>query len=389
MNNSKDIIPILTRCSLGAPLSEAELKVLEDWKAGSGKNARLFEELTDEGAKARHLKVFSSIDQDQDWNNMKKRMQAQKRPKVYFFRKAMPYAAAVLIGLLLYLGKYIYSEYRQTEVGRQLSKSMPAIPPASKNATLILSNGHEVSLNPHTNIKNNQGLSLTSTDKELQVTVSPGGQANPAALNVLIVPRGAYYSIVLSDHTKVWVNANSKLSFPNVFAKNERRVKVEGEAFFEVSHDPEHPFYVEAKGVQVKVLGTKFNVNAYAENVKTTLENGKVELLSNHQRAVLLPGQSAEWNQGKLQIRPANMAKELAWKQGEFHFENDDIEHIASELSRWYDVQIKFAGNVNRKKQYSGTMSRSLPLANVLNVLRFASDLDFEIQERELMIRSK
>lgn len=388
MNRRQEIISILTKCASDSTLSTEESKQLADWKALSKANEQLFEELTNEESKLKHLKTFSIIDVENDWDKLKNRL-APKVKKTTLFRKYLPYAAILGTGLFLYLTNYYINRPKPESIAHVNKETLHDIQAATEGATLILADGRTVELDQKTTIRNNQGLTFNSTGSELQITVDPDKVSDPSATNVMIVPKGAYYTVVLSDQTKVWVNANSKLTFPSSFSGPERRVQIDGEAFFEVSHDAKHPFIVETNGTQVQVLGTKFNVNAYTDHVKTTLEEGKVQQISNRQKVTLTPGQYAEWDGNNLQVALANLAKDLAWKNKEFRFENDDMIHIAYELSRWYDVQVKFVGDIDMKKQYSGSMSRNLSLSKVLNVLQFGSDFDFEIRDKELLIKNK
>lgn len=338
--------------------------------------------------KVKHLKMFSNVDTEDDWIKVKDKL----KPKVHqfnLFRRLLPYAAALLIGLFLYLANHYLRPTETDTIAQNKENIKNDVQAAVQGATLILADGRSITLDQHKNISNNQGMTLNTTGNELQITIDPNEISAPTALNQMVVPKGAYYTVVLADQTKVWVNANSKLTFPNAFSGTDRKVKIEGEAYFDVSHDALHPFIVEANGTEVRVLGTRFNVNAYTDRVRTTLEQGKVELLSKGQKTLLNPGHQGEWNGEKFDINKANLAKELAWKNKEFRFENDDMIQIAYELSRWYDVQVKFAGDIDMKKQYSGSMSRDLSLAKVLNVLQFGSDFDFEIRDKELIIKNK
>jgi len=387
MNHRKEIINILTKCASSSPLSVEEAKILAEWKANSQGNEQLHNELTNEKIKSAELKLFSEIDVDSDWEELRERLAPKTSLQSTLWRRLLPYAAMLCTGLFLYLAHYYLTRTEIPSVAQ--IKETHDVQTATQGATLILADGQTIKLDKKTKINNSQGVTLNATASELQIATLPHKDTDPSASNVIIVPKGAYYTVVLADHTKVWLNANSKLTFPSSFTTDERRIKIEGEAFFDVSHDEKKPFIVEAQHTQIRVLGTKFNVNAYTDHIRTSLQQGKVQLASNYQKAILAPGQYGEWDGLKFKIAPANLTKDLAWKNNEFRFENDDIIHIAYELSRWYDVKVKFIGNIDMKKQYSGSMSRDLSLAKVLNVLQFGSDFEFKIQDRELLIMSK
>lgn len=179
------------------------------------------------------------------------------------------------------------------------------------------------------------------------------------------------------------------MKFPVQFSGNERRVYLEGEAYFEVAKDASRPFVVEAGGNSIKVLGTHFNVNSYSKAVKTTLVEGKVEVSNGETSALLLPGESALSTDQSVKKSKSDFRKELAWKNNEFYFKGDNIASIAAELSRWYDLDVSFIGHIEFDKGYSGSIERNVNLSQVLEMLRYVSHLDFDVDGKKLTIINK
>lgn len=382
------IIAILALRSLGEELSDAERIVLDNWRKQSVVNEQLYQKFLEPEFKKNNITALENLPLDEGWN----RFQAENLKKIHKpitrLKKLLPYAA-VLVGISLFsILIYRYKEDKPFIKEPSLqTKITHDAPPAMQGAQLVLANGSKLALTPTKEIEATQGLSFKNRSNTLEINTEQVGSDLTLQENTLVVPKGYYYTIILPDQTKVWVNANSKLTFPTQFSKLERRIKLEGEAYFDVSHDQSHPFIVESQGSEVRVLGTRFNVNAYTNQVKTTLESGKVEFSISGQKTVLSPGFTSEWKNNRITVNKADLLKDLAWKNEEFYFMKDNIVNIAYALSRWYDVEIKFMGDIDVSKVYSGTMSRRLPLSQVLEVLKFSSDFQFEIREKELIIK--
>ena len=206
--------------------------------------------------------------------------------------------------------------------------------------------------------------------------------------NELIVPRGGEHQIELADGTRVWLNSATKLIFPRNFTGGERRVVLSGEAFFEVARDESKPFIVETSRMDVKVLGTRFNVNAYADNdeVSATLVNGSVEVSSGKQKPmVLVPGEQAYGNAGELEKREVNVRLYTSWIDGRFLFNNAELEEIAKQVSRWYDVKIFFANESVKKIRFTGGMVKFKPLDDLIRMIESTSPVRFSVKGKTIV----
>ncbi len=171
------------------------------------------------------------------------------------------------------------------------------------------------------------------------------------AFNTLSTTKGGQYQMTLSDGTRVWLNAVSSIRFPVTFTGSQRPVEITGEAYFEVARNPKRPFVVSINGMEIKVLGTHFNVNGYPDEdgIKTTLLEGSVKISKGTSSQVLTPGQQANvGNNGKLNVTDnADMEKAVSWKDGYFHFNKSRLETVMRELSRWYDIDIIYENPTN------------------------------------------
>jgi ferric-dicitrate binding protein FerR (iron transport regulator) len=175
-------------------------------------------------------------------------------------------------------------------------------------------------------------------------------------------PRGGQYKLILPDGTKVWLNAASSITYPTIFAEDRRVVSITGEVYFEVTKNARKPFTVRTYSDEITVLGTSFNVNSYTDEamVKTSLLEGSVRI----NKQVLKPGEA--YINGK--IMSTSLEQDLAWKNGFFSFNKADLPTVMRQLSRWYNVDVKYEG-VIPKRAYSGEIERSLTLRQVLEVL--------------------
>lgn len=207
--------------------------------------------------------------------------------------------------------------------------------------------------------------------------------------NELIVPRGGEYQIVLADGTRVWLNSATKLIFPQNFTGKERRVMLSGEAFFDVARDESKPFIVETSRMDVKVLGTRFNVNAYTDNevVSTTLVDGSVEVASGTQKPItLVPGEQAYGEAGELEKREVNIRLYTSWIDGRFMFNNVELEEIAKQISRWYDVEIFFTNENVKRTRFTGGMVKFKPLDDLIRMIESTSPVRFSVKGKTIVI---
>lgn len=263
------------------------------------------------------------------------------------------------------------------------------ITPGENKATLTLSNGKTISLNAQSNGELViEGGVVVSKLKDGQLSYTANQDQTPAALkfNTISTPKGGQYIVILPDGTKVWLNAQSSLRYPVYFAGKERVVEIEGEGYFEVAKNKLMPFKVIAKDANIIVLGTHFNVTAYADEqtIRTTLLEGTVEV----NNKILLPGQQAQvFNQnGEVNVSKVNTDEVVAWKNGLFIFRNEDIHSIMKKISRWYDVEIVFKDKKVITERFGGTFSRSVDLKDMLESISLTGLIQFKTEGRRVIV---
>jgi transmembrane sensor len=265
------------------------------------------------------------------------------------------------------------------------------VAPGGNKAILTLSNGNTIVL---TGAKNgtlaNQGNMAINKTADGLISYAADTKESSAltslVYNTASTPRGGQYQFVLADGTKVWLNSASSIKYPVQFIGNERKVELTGEAYFEVAHDAKKPFRVVSNGQTVEVLGTHFNVNAYSDEgeVKTTLLEGSVKVSTQNINTIIKPGEQAQFDNGKINVKDVDVDEVVAWKNGFFYFEDNNIQEVMRQLSRWYDVDIKYESNLP-SRQFSGEISRNVNASQILDILSFKK-IHYKIEGKTIIV---
>lgn len=377
-------IALIIQRYLAGEISLEEKKKLDAWIEASKSNRKLFESFKDANNIQADLAFFDAVDENKAWE----KITSQKRDtKGTSHWKLLSVAASItlIIGIFWLWRSNIATDDKGAE--KAIMTKVQDIAPATSGALLVMADGQKISLAGESRQVIGTTKNLIGNNEEL--IIKPITEDIPLAYNTLVIPKASYYKMILSDGTKVWVNALSQFKFPSQFGKKERRVFLNGEAYFEVSHNPERPFIVEAEGTEIRVLGTHFNVNSYNNQIRTTLAEGKVEVKQGNQRMELDPGEYSLFANNQLVKGRADLTHDLAWHNNEFYFKKETIVDIAHQLSRWYNLEVKFRGDVQLNKEYTGSIQRDVKLSQVLEMLSYVSDLKFDVDGKKLIIETK
>lgn len=283
-------------------------------------------------------------------------------------------AAAVLVTVA---GTALLLVRNPSGQSKQAAATAVKIVPGGNKATLTLADGSSISLNDtQTGTIGQQGnVKVVKVNSGSLAYQSAKSTARVTGYNTLTTPKGGQYQVTLPDGTKVWLNALSSLRFPVAFDGPERRVMLTGEAYFEVASKAAQPFEVIIGRMQVKVLGTHFNINSYADEkaTKATLLEGAILISTGKDSALLHPGQQAALDTASSHLTTEEVDTDaaIAWKNGLFQFNHNDVATILRQISRWYEVDVQYRGKVP-DKQLTGKIERSAELADVLSMLEFA-----------------
>jgi transmembrane sensor len=287
------------------------------------------------------------------------------------------YASAAAIILLIGIGIWWKYSSEVTKIADSEKPELQDIRPGGTRALLTLSDGSAIELDRvGSGFLARQGAAEISKSKEgvLVYDAKSGTETSKININTLATPKGGQYKMLLSDGSKVWLNASSSIRFPSVFPASERKVEITGEAYFEVAKDKSKPFKVKFNRSEVQVLGTSFNIMAYPEEgpSRTTLVEGSVFIKNVGQNKRLVPGQQAAvLSTGQIKTQYISLDGALAWKNGLFYFKDASIEEVMRQISRWYDVQVEYSGKIPLR-QFTGKISRNVNLSEVSGMLRYA-----------------
>lgn len=307
-------------------------------------------------------------------------------------KQIMRYSTAAVIFLVMATGIYLWlAPQSSAPKTAQLVKNeyQETIVQGGKKAILTLGDGSEVVLDTvNQNLAIRQGNARVSKQNLSTLAYhTEQSSVRQVVYNTLSTPKGGQYQVILPDQTKVWLNSASSIRFPTQFRGKERRVTVTGEAYFEVSKNPDMPFKITASHTEVEVLGTHFNLMAYSDegSVNTFLLEGSVRVRSRSETKVLVPGQESRVSKdGKLRIGTAEEDEVLAWKNGWFNFNKCDIQMVMRQIARWYDVEVEYRGQIPAG-HFSGVVSQANEISKVLDILR-TGGVNFKTEGRKIIV---
>jgi transmembrane sensor len=374
--NEKEIAEMLERYKNGLATAEEEALLLS-WSLSYR-----------EGDKEGLTMQERSDAVDDIWDSLEEKVLKTKKTNIW---PRIASAAAILITFSI--GFYLYKMNSSTD----LHLAAAAINPGKNSATLTLSNGKKILLSDAVNgqLVNEPGVSVSKTaDGQLIYTLSQSDDVNAMSRqNRLETFNGEQYQVILPDGTHVWLNAASSLKYPLKFSAKDRLVELSGEAYFEVAHNAVKPFRVLTANQQVEVLGTHFNINAYRDEptAKTTLLSGKVRVstpaLSRVDKGniILSPGEQTVLLGNQISVVQADLEEAVAWKNGYFIFKSENIKSVMKKVSRWYNVEIVYEGDLPEDK-FGGVVSRFSNVSQVLKKLELTDKVHFKIEGRRIIV---
>lgn len=378
-----------------SPIQEKEL---EDWLNASERNRKFYEEITDLQYQHTLLEEFKAANSSSVWNKTLTKIQAEQsiqKKQPIFLNGFYRYAAAAILFLTFGIGAwYMLDVQKKNSADIAFTQD---IAPAKSNAVLTLASGQKISLNqlkPGDLVKQS-GMKITKTASgQLRFTITNDKSTSTNQdFNKIETSKGTQYQVLLPDGTTIWLNASSSIKFPVAFSSIDRSVELQGEAYFEVAHEKSRPFKVKTRQQEVTVLGTHFNVSAYSDenSTNTTLLQGSVKVSSsiNHQSVIIKPGQQSIANQSSLAVQQVDVDEVIAWKNGYFNFNEENLGHIMQRISRWYNIEVDFEDDQLKEQIFSGTVSQYKNISQVIKVLELTNAAKFSIEENKILISRK
>ena len=385
IRQQQHIASLIAKKRLGT-ITPGEQDELNTWIGADQRHARLYHKLEQQD----YTSVFQTYRQIDTEQNLLKYRKQYPRTFGRLTSKAWMAVAAVGILLLSVGGVYWYTSRFQAPT------YMAAIQPGSSKATLILDDGsvRELSLDYKAERFQVKGAEVSNSGQQIRYTgtIHPSaGPTIPEEYNTLKIPTGGEYQLILADGSKVWLNSQTTLRYPVNFTGEERRVQLQGEAYFEVAHDAGHPFIVETgHEVKVRVLGTSFNIRDYEDEgrIETVLEEGGVKMMQNGREVILNPGTKATYEEAsdRLSTTPVDTRLYTAWHTGHYIFQEQTIETILQKLSRWYDIEVKYADEDVKTMLFSGNIRKYDTIDHFLKALELTYSIDFQIDGRTITV---
>lgn len=350
-----------------------EANKLHKWSDGNENKRKSIKLFFAHYSAKRSIEFMHQYSSQESWQKLQQKIAQRRMRRIAIGSLAMAASVLLILGLT-----YTFSLYKYSNNDIDLSATVTSFPETgSRKAVLTLANGETVDLSVKDGdiskeIANNADKMLTYTATDTKVT------NEPVKFNTLTVPRGGEYQLVLSDGTKIWMNAESSLRYPVQF-KGKREVTLSGEAYFEVAKDATHPFIIHIGDNAIEVLGTKFNVSAYPKNnIYTTLAEGSVKVANNKGSIILTPNQQAIMqSEGDIRVQNINASLYTSWTMGIFEFKKTELKDIVAQLSRWYNVNFQFSSNELKQKNFAGVIFRNEELNYAIEIIEDVSDVKF------------
>ena len=389
MDNS--LFEDLLKNYLSGTASEVEIQQLMDW----------YNSFDDETV---IVKTHSIDEELMVYERLHSRMDAlfkegnDNKVKVVSIKSNFRYWKVAAALVILFSGYWAWKNYESHENKNQLQLTINNIQPGHEGAILTLADGKQIFLDSvqNGNISTQGSNKIIKKGSQVIYGTEAINADAPITYNTLETPKGREFEIVLPDSTKVWLNAASSIKFPSVFSRKPRIVEVTGEAYFEVSHRTDEkgdriPFIVNTNKMTIQVLGTHFDVNSYADepDTKTTLLEGSVAAneKGNNKVVKITPGQQAfvsNTGSNDIKIRNADVDKVIAWKNGLFQFNDDQLQAILRQVSRWYNVDIECAEN-KKNLRFNGVISKRSNVKALMDLLSSTGVVNFKIENGKLI----
>lgn len=397
MKNSENIYndAALMKKSLLGEASEVEQQELENRLAECPELQQIYEQLQNGETLKTAFGEYQNYSSKKAYRSFLQHIeQGEKKQSKRKILRGWWYAAAAVVVMAIGLSFYLMNDNLSVENNKVI------IEPGTQQAQLIFPDGsiidvHEEEVNvivDGVKVKYEKGIlsyepTVTTQQKE------ESADEQPIQSNELVIPRGGENTVVLADGTTVHLNAGSKLTYPVRFAGKRRTVVLQGEAYFEVTKDENRPFVVQTHLGEVTVLGTEFNVNAYADAdvCYTTLVRGKVSFSASDsgESVTLLPGEQAVATAGNVEKRAVDLDEYVGWVDGIYTFNNRTLGEIMQTFERWYDIQVYYETPDLRNMTYSGNLKRYGTINSFLDALELTGDLDYKITGRNILIYDK
>ena len=370
---------------LSDEIGEEEQAELTRWRDESPENERLFQEICKEENIKQNMQKRQTFHAEDGWEGVQRKIQRHRfRHRILNICK---YAAIFIFPVAI----ATVAIYKSGNDPQPLSQVEEQIVPGGKKAVLILDNGEAIDLKSTSGVelKEKDGTVIQVDSTVLNYQQAPARTSEKLAYNKVNVPRGGEYQLMLSDGSKVQLNSMSSIRFPVQFAQDCRLVELEGEAYFEVSKTGQ-PFIVQTKGMKIEVLGTTFNISAYAnEEYQTTLVSGSVKVQTeNGSNRILKPSEQACITSGSNQINVRNVdtAFYTSWIHGKINFKDQRLDDIMKTLARWYDMDVVYENEATKELRFGCYVNRYNEITPLVKLLEQTGRVTVTVEGKTIKI---
>lgn len=370
---------------LSDEIGEEEQAELTRWRDESSENERLFQEICKEENIKQNMQKRQTFHAEDGWEGVQRKIQRHRfRHRILNICK---YAAIFIFPVAI----ATVAIYKSGNEPQPLSQVEEQIVPGGKKAVLILDNGEAIDLKSTSGVelKEKDGTVIQVDSTVLNYQQAPARTSEKLAYNKVNVPRGGEYQLMLSDGSKVQLNSMSSIRFPVQFAQDCRLVELEGEAYFEVSKTGQ-PFIVQTKGMKIEVLGTTFNISAYAnEEYQTTLVSGSVKVQTeNGSNRILKPSEQACITPGSNQINVRNVdtAFYTSWIHGKINFKDQRLDDIMKTLARWYDMDVVYENEATKELRFGCYVNRYNEITPLVKLLEQTGRVTVTVEGKTIKI---
>lgn len=370
---------------LSDEIGEEEQAELTRWRDESPENERLFQEICKEENIKQNMQKRQTFHAEDGWEGVQRKIQRHRfRHRILNICK---YAAIFIFPVAI----ATVAIYKSGNEPQPLSQVEEQIVPGGKKAVLILDNGEAIDLKSTSGVelKEKDGTVIQVDSTVLNYQQAPARTSEKLAYNKVNVPRGGEYQLMLSDGSKVQLNSMSSIRFPVQFAQDCRLVELEGEAYFEVSKTGQ-PFIVQTKGMKIEVLGTTFNISAYAnEEYQTTLVSGSVKVQAeNGSNRILKPSEQACITPGSNQINVRNVdtAFYTSWIHGKINFKDQRLDDIMKTLARWYDMDVVYENEATKELRFGCYVNRYNEITPLVKLLEQTGRVTVTVEGKTIKI---
>ncbi len=370
--NSETIYQII-HSILADEATDEERRIFTEWLDASDANRAEYEKLKRLYQVTSHRNKNKTFNTEFAWQQVRKQTIAKKKT----FRLPVWTRYAAMVAIIVFAGMIYFSKQPASTIHEVNMEEF-------SQPTLLLENGEKIALTEesfsmqekHVVIKNDAKNKLVyePQEEEEKITIQN---------NHLVIPKGKTYQLLLSDGTRIWLNSETEITYPTRFVGNKREITLIGEAFFEAAKNKERPFIVNANGMEVKVLGTSFNVSCYTadKTISTTLIEGSVSVKTENKKTVTItPSEQFTYNRdnAKTDIRIVNTELFTSWIDGKYIFKDATLEDIVKKLQRWYDFSVNYEDESLKYNHYSLIAERETNLDQLLEVISYTSNIKLE-----------